>query len=80
MYISAAVGFCALAAIIRAFRGESKVGNFFVDMWRVLIYMFVPAALLSGVLFIQQGMPMTFQSTVRVSTLEPGRWALTTRE
>jgi K+-transporting ATPase ATPase A chain len=71
-YISAAVGFCALAAIIRAFRGESKVGNFFVDMWRVLIYMFVPAAILSGVLFIQQGMPMTFQSTVQVSTIEPG--------
>ena len=38
-YISAAVGFCALAAIIRAFRGEKKVGNFFIDMWRVLIYL-----------------------------------------
>src|SRR5215472_9782107 len=32
-YISAAVGFCALAAIIRALRGQTKVGNFFVDMW-----------------------------------------------
>ena len=71
-YISAAVGCCALAAIIRAFRGESKVGNFFVDMWRVLIYMFVPAALLSGVLFIQQGMPMTFASTVKATTVEAG--------
>src|SRR5215469_5716585 len=71
-FISAAVGFCALAAIIRAFRGETKVGNFFVDMWRVLIYMFVPAALLSGVLFMQQGMPMTYQSTVQATTVEPG--------
>jgi potassium-transporting ATPase potassium-binding subunit len=71
-YISAAVGFCALAAVIRAFRGEAKVGNYFLDMWRVLIYMFLPVALLSGVLFIQQGMPMTFASTVQVSTLEPG--------
>jgi len=70
-YISAAVGFCALAAIIRAFRGESKVGNFFLDMWRVLIYMFVPIAFVSGLLFLQQGMPMTFTSTVEVSTLEP---------
>src|SRR5262249_16888987 len=71
-FISAAVGFCALAAIIRAFRGEAKVGNFFLDMWRVLIYMFLPAALLSGVLFFQQGMPMTFESTVQASTVEPG--------
>src|SRR4029077_20485567 len=28
-YVSAAVGFCALAAVIRAFRGEAKVGNYF---------------------------------------------------
>ena len=35
MFLSASVGFCALAAIIRAFRGEATVGNFFVDMWRV---------------------------------------------
>jgi len=71
-FFSAAVGFCALAAIIRALRGQTKVGNFFLDMWRVLIYMFLPAALLSGVLFLQQGMPMTFQSTVQASTVEPG--------
>src|SRR6202167_840633 len=57
MFVSAAVGFCALTAIIRAFRGESKVGNFFVDMWRVVVYTFVPVAFIIGVLFIHQGMP-----------------------
>ena len=72
MFVSAAVGFCALTAIIRAFRGESKVGNFFVDMWRVVVYTFVPIAFIIGVLFIHQGMPMTFASTYQVSTLEPG--------
>jgi potassium-transporting ATPase potassium-binding subunit len=72
MFLSASVGFCALSAIIRAFRGEAKVGNFFLDMWRVVVYTFVPVALISGVLFIQQGMPMTYQSSYQVSTLEPG--------
>src|SRR6202046_3520729 len=71
MFLSASVGFCALAAIIRAFRGEAKVGNFFVDMWRVVVYTFVPVAFIIGVLFIHQGMPMTFASTYQVSTLEP---------
>ena len=42
MFLSASVGFCALAAIIRAFRGEATVGNFFVDMWRVAMYIYVP--------------------------------------
>jgi K+-transporting ATPase ATPase A chain len=46
MFLSASVGFCALAAIIRAFRGEATVGNFFVDMWRVAIYIYLPVALI----------------------------------
>ena len=48
MFLSASIGFCALVAMIRAFRGESSLGNFFVDMWRVVIYTFIPAALIFG--------------------------------
>jgi K+-transporting ATPase ATPase A chain len=70
-YVSAAVGLCALTAIIRCFRAEKTVGNFFLDMWRVVVYMFVPVALAIGILFVQQGMPMTYQATRQVSTLEP---------
>ncbi|MGD1018166.1 MAG: potassium-transporting ATPase subunit KdpA [Verrucomicrobiia bacterium] len=76
-FLSAAVGFCALTAIIRAFRGESKVGNFFLDMWRVVVYMFVPASLLIGVIFVQQGMPMTLKSSYHISTLESGAMGTT---
>jgi K+-transporting ATPase ATPase A chain len=71
MFLSASVGFCALSAIIRAFRGEKTVGNFFVDMWRVAIYIYVPVALIFGVLFMQQGMPMTYNSAEVATTLEP---------
>src|SRR5580692_9164875 len=71
-FLSASIGFCGLTAIIRAFRGEAKVGNFFVDMWRVIVYTFLPVAFVIGLLFIHQGMPMTFASTYEVSTLEPG--------
>jgi K+-transporting ATPase ATPase A chain len=70
-FVSAAVGLCALTAIIRCFRAEKNVGNFFVDMWRVIIYMFIPVCLVLGILFMQQGMPMTYQSTNQVTTLEP---------
>ncbi|CAN0621060.1 Potassium-transporting ATPase potassium-binding subunit [Burkholderia multivorans] len=71
MFLSAAVGLCALTAIIRLFRGQSLIGNFFVDMWRVVVYMFVPIALVVGTIFIHEGMPMTFRSDVQVTTLEP---------
>jgi len=77
LFFSAAVGLCGLVAIIRALRGQSKVGNFFVDMWRVVVYMFVPAALIFGLIFITQGSPMTFETSHDVSTLEAGAMGTT---
>src|SRR5580658_2208727 len=71
MFLSASVGFCALAAIIRAFRGEATLGNYFVDMWRVCMYIYLPVALIFGVLFMHEGMPMTFNSAEVATTLEP---------
>ena len=70
-FLSAAVGLCALAAIIRALRGDEHLGNFFVDMWRVVTYMFLPAAFVISMVFLTQGMPMTYQSDYQVITLEP---------
>ena len=77
MFVSAAVGFCALVAIIRAFRGAAKIGNYFVDMWRVMIYAFVPLALIFAFIFLAQGSPMTYQSSHNVSTLEPAAMGTT---
>jgi K+-transporting ATPase ATPase A chain len=70
MFVSAAVGFCALAAIVRALRGERVVGNFYLDMWRVVAYIFVPSALLTGVLLVAGGVPMTFEKAADASTVE----------
>jgi potassium-transporting ATPase potassium-binding subunit len=70
-FLSASIGLCALTAIIRAFRSDSHLGNFFVDMWRVVIYMFLPVVFVLSIVFLIQGMPMTFQSAYQVNTLEP---------
>jgi len=69
-FLSASIGFCSLAAIIRALRSDKSVGNFFVDMWRVVAYMFVPISFVLALSFLQQGTPMTYQSSYQVSTLE----------
>ena len=75
-FLSAAVGMCALTAIIRLFRGQKQIGNFFVDMWRVVVYIFLPVAFIIAVIFVQQGMPMTYHSTYQVTTLEPAAMGL----
>lgn len=70
MYISSAVGLSALCAIIRGLRGDANMGNFFLDMWRGIIYLFLPIALIFAVIYMQQGSPMTFSSSVNATTLE----------
>src|SRR5262245_17788225 len=72
MFVSAAVGFCSLAAIIRGLRGDPHMGNYYLDMWRVVAYVFVPASVLAGVLLIAAGMPMTLEPSAEVTTVEPG--------
>jgi K+-transporting ATPase ATPase A chain len=71
-FLSASIGVCALTAIIRAVRGQPTCGNFFVDMWRVVAYLFLPIAFVLSLVFAQQGSPMTFKSAQQVVTLEAG--------
>jgi K+-transporting ATPase ATPase A chain len=70
MFVSAGVGFCALAAVSRGLRGDTHMGNFYLDMWRVVIYVFLPLALITGVLLIAAGMPMTFEPAAKVAGME----------
>src|ERR1700726_2719511 len=71
-FLSASIGFCGLSAIIRALRSDPNMGNFFVDMWRVVMYTFLPVSFALALIFLQQGAPMTFASAHPVSTLEAG--------
>src|SRR4029079_18664166 len=43
-FITPAIGLCALVAIIRGLRGDSNVGNYYVDLWRSVVYVFLPLA------------------------------------
>jgi K+-transporting ATPase ATPase A chain len=70
MFVSAAVGFCALTAITRGLRGDEHMGNYYLDMWRVVVYVFLPASLLGGVLLMAAGVPMTFDKAAEVTTIE----------
>ncbi len=72
MFASAAIGFCCLAAIIRGLRGDKNMGNYYLDMWRVIMYAFLPISLVMGVILLSRGQPMTLEPMAQVATLEPG--------
>ena len=72
MFLSASVGFCGLVAIIRALRSDPHMGNYYLDMWRVCAYTFIPASVVMAVLLLAEGVPMTMDATAQATTLEPG--------
>jgi K+-transporting ATPase ATPase A chain len=71
MFVSASVGFCALTAIIRGLRGDTDMGNYYLDMWRAVLYVFLPSSLLMGVLLLADGVPMTYEKAAEAATVEP---------
>jgi potassium-transporting ATPase potassium-binding subunit len=73
LFISAAIGLSVLTAIIRALRSDPTLGNFFLDVWRVVVYVFIPIAFIFALIFLQQGSPMTFKSAYQVATLESAK-------
>jgi K+-transporting ATPase ATPase A chain len=72
MFVSAGVGVCTLLAVIRGLRGDANMGNFYLDLWRVVVYALLPASLIMGVLLMATGMPMTFDGAEKVVPLEGG--------
>lgn len=71
-FITPAIGLCALIAIIRGLRGDRDMGNFYVDMWRSVVYLFLPLALVVAIALMATGVPMTLQGPAEVGLVEPG--------
>jgi K+-transporting ATPase ATPase A chain len=70
-FVTPAIGLAALLAMIRGLRGDPHMGNFYVDVWRGVIYVFLPLAFLLAVLLIANGVPMTLEGAAKAQTLEP---------
>lgn len=71
-FVTAATGVAACIAIIRGLAGKSlnHLGNFYVDLTRATVRVFLPLALLVGIVLLWQGTPMTFEGAVHAKTLE----------
>ena len=70
--LSPVLGLCGLLAIIRGLRGDAHMGNFYVDLWRGVIYWYVPICFVVGVLVMAAGVPMTLHGNVNATTVDAG--------
>lgn len=71
MFTSAASGFAAAAAFMRGIIGRAKtVGNFFVDLVRVITRVLLPFSVIVTLLLVWQGVPQTLNANQTVTTIE----------
>jgi K+-transporting ATPase ATPase A chain len=70
-FVSAAVGMAVLAAVIRGFarRETTKLGNFWVDLTRSLLYILVPLSVVGTVLLVSQGVVQTLTGSVDLTSV-----------
>ena len=72
-FLSPAVGIAVAFALMRglAAPGTGKLGNFFVDVVRAVLYVLLPLSLVLALAGVWQGTPQTFQGYETVQLLEP---------
>ena len=69
-FLSAATGIAVAFALMRglARKTQTTIGNFWVDISRITVYVLLPLSVILAVVFVSQGMPQTMQAN-RVVTL-----------
>jgi K+-transporting ATPase ATPase A chain len=73
-FVSAAVGIAAMLALFRGFtrRESGTIGNFWRDLYRALVYVLLPVAIIGAAILIAAGVPQTLAHYVSATTLQGG--------
>jgi K+-transporting ATPase ATPase A chain len=73
-FVSAATGIAVAAALVRGIAREktTKVGNFWVDLTRVSLYLLVPICLVYALFLVSQGVIQNFSPYVTATPLAGG--------
>ncbi len=71
-FLSAATGIAAAVMVARAFAagGLKELGNFWVDLTRIALYLLLPIVLVYALFLIASGVPQTLAGYVDATTLE----------
>jgi len=77
-FTSAASGVAVAVALARGLsrRSDGHVGNFWVDLVRGTLYVFLPLSFILALLFVQQGVIQNFHPYVSATTVEGARQVL----
>lgn len=77
-FVSAAAGLAVAAAVARAFmadRGET-LGNFWVDVTRIVLYVLLPVSFVFALVLVALGVPQSLAAGTEVTTVEGAKQTL----
>ena len=66
MFTSAATGLAAAFAFMRGLSGRTEVGNYYLDVIRILVRIFLPLAFIGALFLCWQGVPQTLSPSLHV--------------
>jgi K+-transporting ATPase ATPase A chain len=71
-FLSGATGIAVAFGLVRGFarRSSPTIGNFWVDLTRITLYLLLPIAAVGALFLVWQGVPQTLAPSVSVTTLE----------
>ena len=71
-FLSAGTGIAVAIALVRGFarRFSPTIGNFWVDLTRITLYVLLPIAAVAALFLVWQGVPQTLAPYVSVTTLD----------
>jgi len=71
-FVSAATGISVVVALVRGISRKStdKIGNFWVDLTRSVLYVLMPLSILFAIILVGQGVVQNFNSYVTAHTLQ----------
>jgi K+-transporting ATPase ATPase A chain len=71
-FLSAATGIAAALALVRGFarRTSQTIGNFWIDLTRITLYVLLPICIVASIFLVSQGVPQTLSGYVDATTLE----------
>jgi K+-transporting ATPase ATPase A chain len=77
-FLSGATGIAVAAALIRGFarRSASTIGNFWVDITRITLYILLPISIAAALFLVWQGVPQTLGPYAGASALDGGKQLL----
>ncbi len=69
-FVSTASGLACMVAVVRGLRGESDLGDFYLDLSRSIVLVLLPSALFVSLWLAASGVPMTWRGAARATSLE----------